>query len=104
MNLPGQRDFAVAAGRREHAVPILAEFKSWLDRESDNKKLLPQSPIRAAFTYTSNQWKALCRYTQEGYLSYDNNIAERLVKFPAMGRKNYLFVGSPRGGRGAAAS
>jgi hypothetical protein len=33
-----------------------------------------------------------------GYLSYDNNIAERLVKIPATGRKNYLFVGSPRGG------
>ncbi len=103
-NLQGERDFvAVAAGRQEHAVPILAEFKSLLDSERDNKKLLPKSPIRAAFTYTLNQWEALCRYTREGYLSYDNNIAERLVKFPAIGRKNYLFVGSPRGGRGAAA-
>lgn len=102
-NLQGERDFAgVAAGRQEHAVPILAEFKSWLDSERDNKKILPKSPIRAAFTYTLNQWEALCRYTQEGYLSYDNNIAERLVKFPAIGRKNYLFVGSERGGHGAA--
>jgi len=102
-NLQGERDFvAVAAGRQEHAVPILAEFKSWLGGESDDKRILPKSPIRAAFTYTLNQWEALCRYTQEGYLSYDNNIAERLVKFPAIGRKNYLFVGSPRGGQGAA--
>ena len=102
-NLQNERDFAaVAAGRQEHAVPILAEFKSWLDGESEDKRILPKSPIRAAFTYTLNQWEALCRYTQEGYLSYDNNIAERLVKFPAIGRKNYLFVGSPRGGQGAA--
>ena len=99
-NLPGERDFAaVAAGRQEHAVPILEEFKSWLDRESEDKRILPKSPIRAACTCTLNQWEALCRYTQEGYLSYANNIAERLVKFPAIGRKNYLFVGSPRGGR-----
>jgi transposase len=102
-NLAGERDFAaVAAGRQEHAVPILDEFKSWLNGERDGKRILPKSPIRAAFTYTLNQWEALCRYTQEGYLSYDNNIAERLVKFPALGRKNYLFVGSERGGHGAA--
>lgn len=102
-NLQGERDFAaVAAGRQEHAVPILEAFKSWLDRERDDKRILPKSPIRAAFTYTLNQWDALCRYTQEGYLSFDNNIAERLVKFPAIGRKNYLFVGSQRGGEGAA--
>ncbi len=102
-NPQGERDFAgVAAGRQEHAVPILEIFKSWLDSERDNKKILPKSPLRAAFTYTLNQWTALGRYTQEGYLSYDNNIAERLVKFPAIGRKNYLFVGSPRGGHGAA--
>jgi transposase len=103
LNLQGQRDFeSVAAGRQEHAVPILAQFKAWLDSERDNKKILPKSPLRAAFTYTLNQWDALCRYTQAGYLSFDNNIAERLVKFPAMGRKNYLFVGSERGGHGAA--
>lgn len=102
-NLQGERDFAaVAAGRQEHAAPILAQFKAWLDTERDNKKILPKSPLRAAFTYTLNQWDALCRYTQVGYLSFDNNIAERLVKLPAMGRKNYLFVGSERGGHGAA--
>lgn len=102
-NLQGERDFeAVASGRQEHAVPILAEFKAWLDGEREDQRILPKSPIRAAFTYTLNQWSALCRYTREGYLSFDNNVAERLVKVPAIGRKNYLFVGSPRGGRGAA--
>jgi hypothetical protein len=102
-NLQGERDFgAVARGRQEHALPILAEFKAWLDRESEGRRILPKSPIRAAFTYTLNQWKALSRYTEEGYLSFDNNVAERLVKNPAIGRKNYLFVGSENGGHGAA--
>ncbi len=102
-NLQGERDFeAVAAGRQQYSVPILQEFKAWLDRETVHPGILPKSPIRAAFTYTLNQWDALCRYTEQGYLSFDNNAAERLVKLPAIGRRNYLFVGSPRGGRGAA--
>jgi len=102
-NLQGLRDFdAVAGGRRKHAVPILDEFKAWLDTENDDRTVLPKSPIRAALTYTLNQWDALRRYTEEGYLRFDNNVAERLVKYPAIGRKNFLFVGSPRAGRGAA--
>ncbi|MFC1758990.1 transposase [Planctomycetota bacterium] len=80
----------------------MSEFKTWLDAESESKKILPKSPIRAAFTYTLNQWDALVRYTEEGYLSCDNNVAERLVKSPAIGRKNHLFVGSENGGHGAA--
>jgi transposase len=101
-NLQGLRDFeAVAAARREYAVPILDEFKTWLDAE-DHRGLLPKSPIRAAFTYTQNQWEALYRYTEHGYLSFDNNVAERLVKIPAIGRKNYLFVGSEQAGHRAA--
>ena len=102
-NLQGKRDFAaVALGRQTYALPILEEFKAWLDTESESKQILPKSPIRAAFTYTLNQWDALVRYTEEGYLSFDNNVAERLVKNPAIGRKNYLFVGSENGGHSAA--
>ena len=93
---------AVARGRQEHALPILDQFKAWLDRENEDRRILPKSPIRAAFTYTLNQWDALVRYTEEGYLSFDNNIAERLVKLSAIGRKNFLFVGSENGGHGAA--
>ena len=103
LDIQGQRDFAaVAAARQQHALPILIDFKSWLDTEKDDRRILPKSPIRAALTYTLNQWQALCRYTEQGFLSWDNNVAERLVKIPAMGRKAYLFVGSPRAGRGAA--
>jgi transposase len=103
VNLRGERDFdAVARGRQQHAVPILDEFKTWLDEESSTGRLLPKSDIRKAFTYTLNQWEALTRYTREGYLSYDNNAAERLVKISAIGRKNFLFVGNERGGHNAA--
>jgi transposase len=102
-DLQGKRDFeAVATARQDFSLPILREFKVWLDGEKDDKRILPKSPIRSAFTYTLNQWEALVRYTEQGYLSFDNNAAERLVKVPAIGRKNYLFVGSANGGRRAA--
>ena len=102
-NLQGTRNFAaVAAARQEHSLPILAEFKTWLDSEKADRRILPKSPIRSAFTYTLNQWQALGRYVEQGYLSWDNNVAERSVKIPAIGRKNYLFVASANGGRRAA--
>jgi hypothetical protein len=62
----------------------------------------PKSPLGKALTYTRNQWAALRRYTEDGALAIDNNIAERAMRIPALGRKNWLFVGSRRGGERAA--
>jgi transposase len=58
--------------------------------------VLPKSPIGKAFTYTLNQWLALCRYTEDGALSIDNNLAERLMKPPAIGRKNFPGTAAQR--------
>lgn len=91
---------ALREARQQHAVPILTGFETWLMKEHAN--VLPKSPIGKAFTYTLNQWQALCRYTQDGALEIDNNIAERMVKLPAIGRKNWLFAGSENGGDRAA--
>jgi len=88
------------AARQEHARPILEQFGRWLDDEQ--REVLPKSPIAAAFTYTRNQWQALQRYTEAGYLAIDNNVSERTVKTPAIGRKNWLFVASETGGHRAA--
>lgn len=91
---------ALKAARQQHAAPILAEFNAWMRKEQDN--VLPKSMIGKAFTYTLNQWQALCRYTEDGALEIDNNLAERMVKVPAIGRNNWLFVGSEMGGHRAA--
>jgi hypothetical protein len=55
-----------------------------------------------AATYFENQWEALNRYCESGILTIDNNTAERTLKPIAIGRKNWLFVGSEQGGRRAA--
>jgi transposase len=91
---------ALQAARQQRAVPILTEFETWLRKEQD--LVLPKSVIGKAFTYTLNQWQALCRYTEDGALAIDNNLAERMVKLPAILRKNALFVGSEQGGQRAA--
>jgi hypothetical protein len=52
--------------------------------------------------YTLKNWNALCRYTEEGFLEMDNNTAERCMRPIALGRKNFLFVGSERAGHAAA--
>jgi hypothetical protein len=102
-NLQGERDFeAVAVARQKYTLPILHQMRSWLDAEKASGKILPKSVIAKAFTYTNNQWEALCRFTQHGFLSMENNAAERLVKYPAIGRKNYLFVGNKQAGHNAA--
>ena len=54
------------------------------------------------FLYALNNWAALTRYTGEGFLEIDNNIAERERKRVAISRKNWLFVGSEQGGKTAA--
>ena len=55
-----------------------------------------------AATYTRNQWTALNRYVADGDLSIDNNYAERAMRPISIGRKNWLFVGSPEAGQRAA--
>jgi hypothetical protein len=52
--------------------------------------------------YALNHWAALTRYCEAGYLEIDNNTAEREMRPVALGRKNYLFTGSERGGEAAA--
>lgn len=89
---------SVQSMRAEHARPLLDEFKQWLDSEA----FLPKSLIGKAATYTRNQWDALNRYIEDGDLSIDNNAAERAMRTVAIGRKNWLFVGSSLAGDRAA--
>jgi transposase len=86
--------------RQERALPLLAEFRTWLDAECAH--CLPKSPIGQAATYALNQWSALVRYCEDGELTIDNNASERAMKIPALGRKNWLFVATRTGGRRAA--
>jgi hypothetical protein len=81
-------------------VPILGRFRTWL--AAQRPEVLPKSPMAEAIGYAPNNWAALIRYTEAGFWAIDNNVAEREMKRIAIGRKNWLSVGSPRGGQTAA--
>lgn len=83
--------------RQESSVPVLRDFEKWLRGEAS--EALPKSPIGEAIGYALNNWPALCRYTENGILSIDNNVAERALRPIAIGRKNWNFFGSDSGGR-----
>jgi hypothetical protein len=91
-----ERHAIIRALRQEKSQPILTEIKSWLDREKD--VVLPRSPMAQAIGYTLNQWDALNRYAEQGWLNIDNNAAERALKRVAIGRKNWLFAGTDAAG------
>jgi len=86
--------------RQDLCVPILEQFHGWLVEQ--RAQVLPKSPMAEAIGYALNNWTALIRYTEAGFLAIDNNVAEREMKRIAIGRKNWLFVGSNQGGQTAA--
>jgi hypothetical protein len=78
--------------RQDQALPILVEFKQWMD---DNLlTVAPRSSIGIAIAYTLNLWTRLSRYIEDGRLEIDNNLIENSIRPIALGRKNYLFAGS----------
>ena len=88
---------ARAALRQQEAQPLLDAFADWLARE--RVQAIPRTPIAEAIAYATNQWESLTQYVRDGRLAIDNNAAERAIKPFALGRKNWLFFGSDRGGR-----
>jgi transposase len=86
--------------RQRFAVPVLEQFKEYLERE--RLRVLPKSPEGMALAYALSNWAALRRYAEDGDLSIDNNGAERSLRGIAVGRRNWTFFGSDNGGKTAA--
>lgn len=86
--------------RRFFSVPKLEALKLWLDQQI-NVADLPDSALGKAMAYAKNNWQALVRYTLDGALDIDNNVSERTLRQVAIGRKNWLFLGSDQGGKTA---
>jgi transposase len=86
--------------RQRQAEPTLAELKKWLEEE--RPRALPKSALGQAIGYALNNWAALARYLEQGYLAIDNNLSERTLRAIALGRNNWGVLGSEAGGRTAA--
>jgi transposase len=86
--------------RKQEAEPVLDRIEVYLAELA--RRALPRSALGMAVSYAQNQWQALRRYTADGRLSIDNNVSERTLRHQAIGRKNWLFLGSQQAGPRAA--
>jgi transposase len=91
---------AVRALRAEKSRPVLAEIEQ--EAQTLRGQSSDQGPLAKALTYLVNQWPTLVRFLEDGRVPIHNNACENAIRPVAVGRRNWLFAGSERGGQAAA--
>lgn len=87
--------------RREEALPLLESLHAWL--KTTRMTVANGGGMAKALDYSLRRWPALSRYATDGALPIDNNPVENAIRPIAIGKKNWLFAGSERAGKRAAA-
>lgn len=95
--LSGVRGEQLRLLREQVSRPVLEQLHAYLLRIRE--ELLPKSEAGQAVAYVLKNWAALTRYLEDGDLSIDNNHTERSLRAIAVGRNNWVFLGSDRGGK-----
>ncbi len=90
----------IAALRQEKSKPVLDKLKDMLEKR--RPAIAPKSLTGKAITYVLNRWESLCVYLYDGRIFIDNNLVENAIRPFTLGRKNWLFSGSPRGASASA--
>ena len=86
--------------RQVQAAPILKEIKAML--ETEQPRTLPKSAFGKAINYSLERWEMLSKYLDYHALEIDNNLVENAIRPTAIGKKNWLFFGSPNSGQDSA--
>jgi hypothetical protein len=87
--------------RQQRSAKVADALHQWLEQQ---RKLVPEgSTTPKAIDYSFKRWKALTRFIDDGDLPADNNWVENQIRPIAIGRNNWLFAGSLRAGKRAAA-
>ena len=76
-------------------------LKKWFEEKYPHTP--PKGLLGKAIYYCLNRWDSLERYLEDGRLKIDNNFIENAIRPFALGRKNWLFSGNPRGAKASAA-
>jgi len=87
--------------RQQRSKPIAEGLREWLTRQRG--QVPDGSATMKAIDYSLGRWAALVRYLEDGDLPIDNNHIENRIRPIALGRSNWLFAGSLRAGKRAAA-
>ena len=83
------------------SAPLIADLERWLREQ--RAKLSRGNDLARAIDYMLKRWTSFTRFLDDGRVCLSNNAAERALRGIALGRKSWLFAGSDRGGRRAAA-
>lgn len=86
--------------RQQRARPVAEQLHDWLS--SQRQKLANADATAKAIDYSLKRWRALTRYLDDGEVPICNNAVENAIRPLALGRRNWLFVGSQAAGERAA--
>lgn len=86
--------------RLKQEIPVLEAFWAWVD--TNLEVVLLQSNLGKALKYVKNQQAGLMKYLDDGDCEISNNLAENSIRPFTVGRKNWLFAGSPAGASASA--
>jgi transposase len=86
--------------RQDQVLPVLQDFKQWLETKA--LQVPPSALLGKAVNYTLKEWEKLLHYLDRPYLTPDTNMIENAIRPFVVGRKNWLFSGSPRGAHASA--
>jgi transposase len=89
-----------AQQRREEVTPLVEQLWSWI--QTKKPQVPPSTLLGKAIRYTSGQWDKLVRYLDSPFLRPDNNACEQAIRPFVVGRKAWLFSGSPVGATASA--
>jgi len=87
--------------RQQLSAPLAADLEAWIREQ--RAKLSRGNDIAKAIDYMLKRWASFIRFLEDGRICLSNNAVERALRGIALGRKSWLFVGSDRGCRRAAA-
>ena len=95
---------AVRHDARQRLVrPMVEDLHDWM--RTERARMSKHNPVAKAINYMLDEdgrWAAFSRFLDDGRICLTNNAAERALRGVALGRKAWLFAGSPRGGDRAA--
>ncbi len=89
------------AWRQVYVAPLVADLELWLRQQY--ARLSRKGDLAKAINYMLSRWDSFARFVRDGRICMTNNAAERRVRTVAVGRRNWTFCGSDRGGDRAAA-
>lgn len=101
--ITGMSAVARRDARQRQVAPMVDDLHDWM--RAERARMSKHNPVAKAINYMFEQdgrWDAFIRFLDDGRICLTNNAAERALRGIALGRKAWLFAGSPRGGERAA--